>query len=292
MKNNTKYFDEELDISKLYSVLWGKKYIIICITTLAAIISVFYALSLPNLYISKSLLAPAESKNSLTSQLRGYSSLAGLAGIDLPANSGNKSTEAIERIKSYDFFIEQFLPNIEFKDLVAANKWNEITNTIDHNDFSKINEPSTQEAYEIYENILFIAQDKKTSFISMELQHISPYIAQKWLILIINNINSHMRNLDIAVAKNSLDFLNNTIQEVKLSETRVAISNLIEGQVKVLVLAEANKDYVFKPISFPIAPEKKSAPTRSLICIYGTVLGFILSIMISLILHYFNVRKV
>ena len=289
---NIKYFDEELDIPKLFSVLWAKKYIIICITILAATASIFYALSLPNIYISKSLLVPAGSEKSLSSRLGGYSSLAGLAGISLPANSVNKSTEAIERIKSYDFFIEQFLPNIEYKDLVAAEKWNEITNTVDHSDLSKLEEPTYQEAYEIYQKILFITEDKKTSFISMKVEHISPFIAQKWLILIINNINSHMRDLDIAVARNSLNFLNNTIQTVNLSETRIAISNLIEGQIKILVLAESNEDYVFKPISFPIAPEKKSGPTRSLICIYGTVLGFLLSIIISLISHYLNVRKV
>ena len=52
------------------------------------------------------------------------------------------------------------------------------------------------------------------------------------------------------------------------------MSSLIQDQVQVLMLAEASDDYVFKPIVSPIAPEKKSKPSRALICILGTIIGF------------------
>ena len=251
-----------------------------------------YALSLPNIYTSKSLLSPIQVNNSLSSQLGNYSSLAGLAGFDLGTDSGSKTTEAIERIKSYDFFVEQFLPNIEFNDLVAAQKWNETTNKIKYVSIPEIDKPTNQDAYETYKKILRVNQDKQTSFVSIEIDHISPYVAQKWLMLIIKNANLYMRDLDKEVAKNSLDFLNETISSITLSETKVAISNLIENQIKTLALTEATEDYVFKPISKPIAPEKKSSPTRSIICIIGTFLGFIFSLVFSLISNYLNPRKV
>ena len=66
------------------------------------------------------------------------------------------------------------------------------------------------------------------------------------------------------------------------------MSSLIQDQVQVLMLAEASDDYVFKPIVSPIAPEKKSKPSRALICILGTIIGFMISITLSLYLHYFR----
>ncbi len=289
---STKYFDEEIDIFELIKILWKRRVVIFIITFLSAIFSVMYALSLPNIYTSKSLLSPIQANNSLSSQLGNYSSLAGLAGFDLGTDSGSKTTEAIERIKSYDFFVEQFLPNIEFNDLVAAQKWNETTNKIKYVSIPEIDKPTNQDAYETYKKILRVNQDKQTSFVSIEIDHISPYVAQKWLMLIIKNANLYMRDLDKEVAKNSLDFLNETISSITLSETKVAISNLIENQIKTLALTEATEDYVFKPISKPIAPEKKSSPTRSIICIIGTFLGFIFSLVFSLISNYLNPRKV
>ena len=64
------------------------------------------------------------------------------------------------------------------------------------------------------------------------------------------------------------------------------MSSLIQDQVQVLMLAEAADDYVFKPLVSPIAPEKKSKPSRALICILGTFIGFMISIMLSLFLHF------
>jgi len=302
---NQQNLDDEINLKELFLIFWNQKLLITSITTLAAIASVLYALSLPNIYSSSALLAPASVEDSLSSKLGGYSSLAGLAGISLPSDSGGKSTEAIERIKSYDFFIDQFVPNIKFENLVAANKWDQGTNNIDYDNkiFDKIDnkwtrdskslpaKPSNQEAYEVYTDILSISESKKTSFVSISIQHVSPLISQKWLKLIINNINNHMRELDKNLAVNSIDFLNIRAQEASLSEIKAVISQLLQSQMQTLTLAESTKDYVYKILSSPIAPEKKSEPSRALICILGTFLGGIFSVVLSIFLHYFNLKK-
>jgi LPS O-antigen subunit length determinant protein (WzzB/FepE family) len=298
--------DNEINLKELFLVLWSKKILIISITTIAAITSVSYSLSLPNIYTSNALLAPTTSEDSLANKLGGYSSIAGIAGINLQGNSGGKATEAIERIKSYDFFVNYFIPNIEFENLVAAKSWTSSNNTIvyDNKIFKKINnqwvrkakypiqsKPSYQEAYEIYNKILLISEDRKTSFISMSIEHPSPNIAKKWLNLIIYNINNHMRELDKAVAKNSIDFLTVSAQNTNLSQIKAAITKLIEGQIQILTLAEVSKNYVFKPIASPIAPEKKSKPSRAIICILGTFIGLFIGVILSLMMHFFNLKK-
>ena len=287
--------DDEVNFLEFFLILWNKKILIASITSIASIISVLYALSLPNIYTSTALLAPADDENSLTSKLGGYSSLAGMAGIKLPSDTGGKTAEALERIISYDFFVNEFLPYIKFENLVFAKQWIEDTNTIVYDSKSldlKAVKTTKQEAHEIYHDILNISEDNKTSFVFMSIDHVSPYIAEKWLKLIIKNINNHMRELDKAVAKNSIDFLKNSFQETKLSDTKLSISKLIENQIQVLTLAEVSRDYILKPIASPIAPEKKSRPSRAIICIIGAFLGLMFGTIISLVLHYLNFKKI
>tara|TARA_B100000780_G_scaffold261631_1_gene214213 strand:- start:43121 stop:44047 length:927 start_codon:yes stop_codon:yes gene_type:complete len=301
--NNT---DNEIDLKELFLAIWSKKILITLITTSAAIFSVLYALSLPNIYTSYALLAPTSVEDSLSGKLGAYSSLAGIAGISLPAESAGKSTEAIERIKSYDFFEDEFLPSIKIENLVATKKWIESSNDIIYNDkiFDKaankwaLNtdtldsvKPSNQEAYEIYGEILSIEENSKNGFITISLEHVSPFIAKEWLNLIILKINNHMKQLDKILAENSINYLNRTSEKTNLTQIKGAISKLLQEQIQTLMLAEASKDYVFKPISSPIAPEKKSRPTRAFICILGTLLGFMLSVLISLGLYFINKEK-
>lgn len=306
--NTDKNYDTtpEIDLIEIIGVLFKKKILILSLTFSATALAVIYSLSLPNIYTSKTLLSPTSTENSISNKLGNYSAIAGIAGINLPSNSNSKTSEAIERIKSFDFFENQFLPHINLEDLVAAVNWNQSENAIKYDkkifnnqdnkwvkevNSSRLLKPSNQEAFEEYEKILLISEDKNTSFISMEIKHVSPYISQKWSQLIIQRINSHMRDLDKIEAINSIDFLNSSAQKAQLSGLKDVISNLLETQMRILTLAEASEYYIFKIISSPLAPEKKSGPSRAIICIIGVFFGLFIGIVISLTAHYVGSRK-
>ncbi len=55
--------DDEIDLRELFGALWKGKWIIIATTFVFAVGAILYALSLPNIYKSDALLAPAESSN-------------------------------------------------------------------------------------------------------------------------------------------------------------------------------------------------------------------------------------
>ncbi len=67
--------DDEIDLRELLGALWKGKWIIIATTFVFAAGAVLYALSLPNIYKSDALLAPAESSNG-----GGLSKMAGQLG--------------------------------------------------------------------------------------------------------------------------------------------------------------------------------------------------------------------
>lgn len=297
-KDDFQKMDKEIDLNELFLILWKKKLYIIGITSLAAIISIGISLYLPNTFTSKSILAPTKSEQSLYSQIGGLSAIAGFANIGLPADTATKSQEAIERVKSFEYFSKYFLPNVKFENIVAVKNWSSETNTLiydssiyNSNNNSWITKPSLQKAYSAYVEMLGIGIDNKTSFITLSVEHKSPYIAKDWVDIIIVNINESMRSLDIQNAKNSITFLNESSKETNLQSSKEVIASLLERQMQTLMLASSNKYYVWKVIDSSIVPELKSGPSRAFICIIGTLIGGLLSMFIAFILHYKELDK-
>lgn len=297
--------NDEIDLKALFITFLDYKLTIAACIMISALLSIIVALYIPNTYTSKILLAPTTSDDSLSSQISGgLSSLSGLAGIaGISVNDETSmSKEAIVRIKSYQFFTSQFLPNINLKDLIAVKRWNKKNNTLIYNNrmidtnTNKWTEyalkgssiPSLQEAFKEYQEILNISEDRKTSFITISINHKSPIIAKDWLDIVINDINEIMRKEDIKNAENSINFLNNSIKTTNIQSIRDVISSLLEVQIQKLMLASSNDSYVFKILDAPIVPEKKSGPQRAIICILGTILGGLISLLIIFVNKYYK----
>ena len=62
-------------------------------------------------------------------------------------------------------------------------------------------------------------------------------------------------------------------------------------QLKTLMLANIEKDYLFSTIDPPFIPLMKSSPSRALICILITLLGGLISILTVLIKHHLRLHK-
>ena len=146
--------------------------------------------------------------------------------------------------------------------------------------------PSSQEAYEKYQKIMSIGEDTKTSFITLSVEHESPFVAQQWVEIIMDQIDQVMRDQDRQTATKSIEYLNSLAPTVNYEEIKQALASLQQEQMKRLMMVEANENYIFKVLDSPIVPEMKVKPKRSLIVILGTILGMMLSVLGVLVLHY------
>ena len=304
MIDNLKHFqssyDETIDLSQLILSLWKNKVLILVVSIVFAVASVLYALSLPNIYVSKTHLVPQVENSSVSSSLGAYSNLAGMAGISLGSDGDNLSMEAMARIKSFDFFSSQFLPKIKLENLLAVESWNRKTNTITYKEklfdaaakkwirevkAPKSIIPSNQEAFREYKKIISVTEDKKTKYVTLSIRHQSPYVAQNWVSIIVDNINESMRKETKDISDQSITFLNEKYEETSVNDLRKAIAELIDAQMQKLMFASVRNDYVYKTIESPLVPELKSSPNRAVICIVGTLIGFFLSIFLVLIMQ-------
>jgi hypothetical protein len=296
-------FDDEIDLRELFGVLWAGKGIIIAITAFAAALSVAFALSLPNIYESKALLAPKGEGGGggLAAMASQFGGLASLAGINLPGGGdSNKSLIAQEKMKSLDFFTKQLYEQV-LPELMALERWDASTGAVIFNDDiyeaktrtwvretapPRKSKPSSQEAFQVFSGIFTVSQDKASSFVSVSLKHESPIITQAWLSLIIDRINEDVRERDILEAEQSVLFLEGQREQTALVSLEEVFVSLIEEQTKTIMLANASKDYVFEVIEPPVVPELKSEPKRAQICVLGTVLGGMLAVLFVLLRHY------
>ena len=294
-------YDDEIDLSELFHVLWDKIFYIGAITSIFSLISIIYALMLPNIYQSKATLMAVEQSSGMSGMVGRYSGVASLAGISLDSKSGSKDQEAIARIKSFEFFSNNFLPNMKLENLMAVKKWNQASNTLtyyscDFNSESRqwlrkakpprSNIPTSQEAYEEFVEIMSVNKDKKTNLVTLMVEHKSPFIAQQWVEIMINQIDQVMRDQDRQTATKSIEYLNSLAPTVINEDIKKALSALQQEQMKRLMMVEANDNYVFKVLDSPIAAELKSKPRRSLIVIWGTILGMVLSALGVLVFNY------
>ena len=129
-------------------------------------------------------------------------------------------------------------------------------------------------------------EDKKSGFITLFIKHQSPFVAKQWSELIVNEVNNFYRLKDKLQSQKAVNYLNDQISSTSFSEIKEALARLLQEQTEKLTLIEANEFYVFDYIDPPAVMEKKSEPMRALICIFGAILGGILSVLYVLIRHY------
>lgn len=300
--------DDEIDLAELWHAIWSGKLLIIAISALFAISSVIYAINQPNIYRATTLLAPASEQGGaggLSKMAGQFGGLASLAGINLGGGGTDKTGLALEILKSR-LFLENFIAKHQLLvPLMAANNWDANSNTlaIDNEIYNsetntwlrevkapKKPEPSPWEAFKAFQQVLSVSTDKESGMITLAIEYYSPEVATQWLVWLVDDINSTMREQDKLEAQNSIDYLSKKLQETQLADMQTVFYQLIEEQTKTIMLAEVSQEYVLKTIDPANAPEEKAKPKRALIVVLGTMLGGILSVLIVLI-RYFSAKN-
>lgn len=295
-------YEDEIDLLELWIALWRGKWIIIAFTAVFAVTSVFYALSLPNMYKSTAVLAPADSSGSGISNLAGqFGGLASLAGINLGGGGSNKTAEALQIIQSWAF-VEEFIEEQNIAPQVfAAKGWNPDTNELLYD--TGIFDPKTQvwtreapkgkqvapsswELFEKFGNYLSVSEDKVAGFTSISIEHYSPEIAKLWVDALVNKINTKLQVRDSKEAETNVAFLKQQIEQTPLASMQSVFYDLIEEQTKTLMLAKGSTEYVFKTVSESRIPEQRSKPKRALICVVGVFFGGFLGVFVALVRYF------
>lgn len=305
MENNAlmnDQYDDEIDLRELFMVLWAGKIKIVAITAVFAVASVIYALSVPNQYKATALLAPAQSSGGgLSGALGQLGGLASLAGVSIGGGEGSEAQIAQEIMKSWNF-IEAFIADNDLAvELFAAEGWRKGSNELKinndvydsqnkqwllENESGVVGPPSSWNLFKTFSERLAVSEDKKSGLVSVSIEYYSPQIAKQWLDMYVSAVNAHMQQRKVDKVTNNINYLQAQIEKTSIAEMREVFYTIIEEQTKNKMVAEASPEYAFVAVSPSMVPEEKSQPKRALICILGTLLGGMLSVLLVLAMHY------
>ncbi|HIO03839.1 MAG TPA: LPS O-antigen length regulator [Alphaproteobacteria bacterium] len=288
------YPDDEIDLRELFATLWAGKWIIILITILFTVGGVAYALYKPDIYQANALLAPAdrESGGRLGGQL---GSLASLAGVNIGEDASSNTVIAKEVMQSRAFLTD-FIHRHELQaPLMAIKAWDmreswwvyneEIyspeTGEWGTNEDGKSMQPTDWDLVKKFrESHLSVSEDQDNGMVTVSVKSLSPVAAKQWTERLVKDINEHMRAQDIEDAEASINYLEAKLDETNIAGMQQVFYQLIESETRTVMLANAQREYVFKTVDPAVVPQEKSEPKRALIAVIATMLGGMLGVFI------------
>lgn len=295
LQENFKLQADELNLLELWGILWERKIFITITIVIFASASVLYSLLLTDIFRAQALLYPAaeDSRPQFGEQI---ALAASLGGVNI-AQSNNNTISALAILRSRTFtkkFVAEhslrpwlFASNYDFSEarsIIDTTLYDLDTNTWLGEDASMI--PTDGEVFELFRAIFNVTEDQVTGLVTVAIEWPNPALAAQWVNWLIHDLNEHVRSEDIKEAQLAIDYLRKQLESTQLVEMQRVFYQLIESQTRVLMLADIKEGYVFETIDPAVAPEQKSRPRRSLICIIGTLLGGILAIIYVLAKYY------
>lgn len=267
--------------------------IIIFISIFFSITSLFFVLSLPNVYSSKAKVSSnlSDSKG-MSGALSNLGGLASLAGVSIGGEG--LSPEVLKEILSSSSFLASFIKKYHIeKEIIAVKSFDPKKNQFEYDEkiydvlsevwvrqfkFPQTLEPSGAELVDKFKESFGVQYDRKTKLIRMSFSSMSPQFSQQILENIVLHFNSYMRDRDISDSLLSVTYLNEQLAVAKYGEVKIALQQIMEEQYKKLALAKTRQEYALRYIESPMLAVEKSGPKRAIICLAITMLGTFLSV--------------
>lgn len=295
--------EDEVDLRELFLAIWRGKWFIMALTLVFAIGGVAYALYLPDVYTAEAKVAPEDGQGG---QMGGQlGNLASLAGVNVGSGGSGKTIIAREILQSRAFLTDFIRRRNLAVPLAATQGWNvkkqewrintEVYNPQDEswraNEEGQSAEPTDWQLYKALSGKLSVSQDEETGILTLSVSSQSPRAAQQWAEWLLADINEHMREKDVREARNRIDYLRQKLEETNITGMQQVFYQLIEGETRTVMLANANDEYVFETIDPAVEPEQASEPKRALICIVATLTGGLLGTLIVFVREFLKPKS-
>lgn len=287
-----KKLDDEIDLSEIFKKVRSSKDLILLITTVFSLASIFYSLFLKELYTSKMIVEEVNSNDSYN-QSTAFSGLSTLAGLPSNASSKTRSQYAREVIYTKDFFDRLIEDNNFYVELIAATNYDKKNKKLIYDDAiydeekNIINDEYLQTLFheDIHDKFLNSIEiiDLDSGSLMISVSHYSPYVAKKWLDYIFVMLNEVVKEMKLTKAKKSYEFLQNELSMTKEVDLKKAISSLLIKELETITLSESSEYFVFSVIDSSRIPERKNYPNKRKIVIFGTLIGLFLSLALAIL---------
>jgi uncharacterized protein involved in exopolysaccharide biosynthesis len=275
-----------VDIVRLASLLWHRRWLVIICILLFSGAFASAAFMLTPIYRATAVLVPASSERSqggvLGSAAGQLGGLASLAGISVNT-SEPETVEALSVLQSRQF-TERFIAENNLMPVLFAKKW-DTTNA--RWKVPEAKQPTPEKAYEYFNKIRIVTQDKKTGLVTIQIDWKDRNQAATWTNELVQRLNAEMRSRAIARTDASVGYLGKELKVVGDTSTQEAINRLIEAEMRQRMLANVSEDFSFRFIdrAVPADADEPIFPRKALLILLGPVIGFVVSLALLLALY-------
>lgn len=278
----------EVDIKALASAFWKERVTVAIIVLLVTLIAALIAMLQTNIYRADILVASAEARESASPLSSQLGSAASLVGINLnTSDNGSRIINALAIAQSREFII-RFINEHDLLVPLFAGSWDasEGESKIDSSIYDVENEtwrrqggkPTPLVAYRKFSDLLNIIENEN-GIVTVSIRWNNPEQAADWTNKLIADINRDLKSQDTEEANRAIEFLRRQLESTQLIEMQRVFYDLIESQTRVIMLADARDEYIFKIIDPAMVPDQPVSPNRLVTIALGMILGFILGLL-------------
>jgi uncharacterized protein involved in exopolysaccharide biosynthesis len=262
-------------LGDLLEALVRQRVLVVGTVLLVAALATAIAFLLTPVYRAEVVMLPVtDEETGLKSIVGQFGGLASLAGVSLP--SGGQQEEVIAILESRAF-TAAFISDRQLLPTLFADRWDPATKSwTDPQD-----EPSLGEAVEMFNwRVRDVSSLTGTQAVTLAVEWPDADLAADWANDLAARLNESVRRRDIARAERSIEYLNRQLEKTQVREVQRALFRLLESQLKTVMLAEVNDEYVMRVIDPAVAPPADDfiRPKRALIIAVGFVLGLVLAV--------------
>jgi uncharacterized protein involved in exopolysaccharide biosynthesis len=275
--------------ARMFDTLWAGRWWIATFVLLGIAVGFWMVASSKHVYRVQAVLTPVSSREngSLDLLSGGMGGLAALAGIGTPG--GSRAQIALATLEGTSF-TAKFIQDNNITPLLFPGKWDPSANRW------RGPPPSQYEAVRRFSRggIRTVLRDQDTGLITVEINWSDRLQAVKWLVSMVAQVNAELRSQAIAESQQNIQFLTAEAQQARVASVKAAIENLIETQMKQLMLAEAQQEYALQFVDRPTTPGPKDYvwPRPVMILCAAAFMGGLLGILVQFGLdHARRVRK-
>lgn len=275
--------------ARMFDTLWVGRWWIVTFVLLGIAVGFWIVVSSKRIYRVQAVLTPVSSRESGALDLVSGSmgGLAALAGLSAPG--GSRAQIALATLEGTSF-TAKFIQDNNIMPLLFPGKWDPVAKR-----WLGL-PPSPYEAVRRFSRggVCTVLRDQETGLITVQINWSNPQQAVDWLVSMVAQVNAQLRNQAIVESEQNIQFLTSEAREARVASVKVAIENLIETQMKQLMLAEAQKEYALQFVDRPTLPGPKDYvwPRRVMILCAAAFMGGLFGMLVQFGLdHARKVRK-
>jgi uncharacterized protein involved in exopolysaccharide biosynthesis len=152
--------------------------------------------------------------------------------------------------------------------------------------------PTDNEIYELFfDRIMSIDDNTTTGLITVTIFLPAAERAKSVANQLVADLNETMRSEVISQAQENISYLNKELASAQVAEMRVAIAQLIQGEMRRLLLGSGHTTHVFNVIDPAVAPDRPYAPRLVLVAALTIFSGLMLGV-ITVIYRFICARSI